>query len=597
MTRVKDKSFWSAKVSLTWDRPQPDGAGDVSSPEDIGPRIEKLTETLLLARGHGATFEPEHSIRVELMSPDVPDLTVIDLPGIVRTAVAGQTGDVMGQVDALLNRYLKLERTVVLAVIPVNVDIATADILERAQKVDPEGRRTIGVLTKPDLVDKGAEEEVMAVLQGHRKPLRLGYIMVKNRSQEQINAGLTLADAKISEQQYFLGHSHFGQLDSTFFGVENLASTLTSVLVGRIRDTLPQIRKEVQAKLKEVSQTLSDHGKPPPPTPDECRMEFSSLLNSVAGDLRNSVDGKYDSSVFMKHDVSVRTMARVRNGPWSELKDKILLELQPSCEDSGPWSIDVLKQRVRDMRGRELPGFPRHDVFKMFVKEYLKDWKEPAFTAIEDTGNILDEVFGMVVEHHVPQAQFPQLHHAITEALSAILQSRLEVAKGSGGVQGLFEDESEPMTLNHYFMDTYNKIKMDKLEQAISAAQTSEMILNTQASALNYMRDWYSKTHKIGNASNEEQEAENLQAMLVAYWKTSSKRFVDNACSQADRLILRDLDGELSNSPAVARLMGSDEALQSLFTEDSGVKDKRRHLMQRQSVLEDALKILVHHAV
>ena len=597
MTRVKDKSHWSAKVSLTWDRPQPDGAGDVSSPEDIGPRIEKLTETLLLARGNGATFEPEHSIRVELMSPDVPDLTVIDLPGIVRTAVTGQTGDVMGQVDTLLNRYLQLERTVVLAVIPVNVDIATADILERAQKVDPEGRRTIGVLTKPDLVDKGAEEEVMAVLHGHRKPLRLGYIMVKNRSQEQINAGLTLADAKTYEQQYFLGHAHFSQLDSTFFGVDNLASTLTSVLVGRIRDTLPQIRKEVQAKLKAVSQTLADHGKPPPPTPDECRMELNSLLNSVAGDLRNSVDGKYDSPVFMTHGVNVRTMARVRNGPWSELQDRIR-ELEPSCEEDGSWSIGVLKQRVRDMRGRELPGFPRHDVFKMFVKEYLKDWKDPAFSAIEDTGNILDEVFGIVVEHHVPQAQFPQLHFAITEALTSILQSRLEVAiKSSSGVQGLFEDESEPMTLNHYFMDTYNKIKMDKFEQAISKAQNARPIIDTHDEALNYMRDWYSKTHKIGNASNEEQEAENLQAMLAAYWKTSSKRFVDNACSRVDTIILRDLDRELANSPAVARLMGSDEALLSLFTEDSGVKDKRRHLEQRKSVLEDALKILVQHAV
>ena len=594
MTRVKDKSHWSANVSLTWNDPQPDGAGDVSSPEEIGPRIEKLTETLLLARGHGATFEPEHSIRVELMSPDVPDLTVIDLPGIVRTAVAGQKGNVMGQVDALLDRYLELERTVVLAVIPVNVDIATADILERAEQVDPEGRRTIGVLTKPDLVDKGAEEEVMAVLQGHRKPLRLGYIMVKNRSQEQINAGLTLADAKISEQQYFLEHSHFGRLDSTFFGVENLASTLTSVLVGRIRDTLPQIRKEVQAKLKEVSQTLADLGKPPPSTADECRMEFSSLLNSVAGDLRNSVDGKYDSSVFMKHGVNVRTMARVRNGSWAKLQSKIQ-ELEPSCEDSGAWSIGVLKQSIRDMRGRELPGFLRHDVFKTLVKEYLQDWKEPAFTAIEDTGNILDEVFSIVVEHHVPQAQFPQLHHAITEALSAILLSRLEVASKSG-VQDLFEDESEPMTLNHYFMDTYNKIKIDQLDRVIIDAKYDYNV-DDKESALDYMRDWYSKTHQIGNASNEEQEAETLQAMLAAYWKTSSKRFVDNTCARVDTLVLRDLDRALSNSPAVVSVMGSDEALQSLFTEDLGTKDKRRHLMQRKTMLEDALKILVNHAV
>ena len=252
------------------------------------------------------------------------------------------------------------------------------------------------------------------------------------------------------------------------------------------------------------------------------------------------------------------------------------------------------------MRGRELPaGFPaRHDVFKMFVKEYLKDWEEPTFAAIEDTGNILDEVFSIVVEHHVPRTQLPELHHAIAEALSAILQSRLEVAiKSSGGVQALFEDESEPMALNinHYFMDTYNKIKMDKLEQAIQKADSTSI---TPESALNYMRNWYSRNHMIGNASNEEQECENLQAMLTAYWKTSSKRFVDNVCLRVDTLMLRDLGRELFNSPAVAKqLMGSDEAVQSLFAEDAKVRDKRRHLMQRKSVLEEALKILVQHVV
>lgn len=60
------------------------------------------------------------------------------------------------------------------------------DILERAQSVDPTGERTVGVLTKTDLIGPGNEEEVLAVVNNVRKPLALGYVMVKNRSQKDI---------------------------------------------------------------------------------------------------------------------------------------------------------------------------------------------------------------------------------------------------------------------------------------------------------------------------------------------------------------------------------------------------------------------------
>ena len=101
----KSPGEWSATVSLNWgDREQPPQAGPVDSPEGIGERIEELTQVLLDARGEGANFEPEHSIVIELKSSSVPDLTVIDLPGIVRTRVEGQSDDVIQQVDRLLNR-------------------------------------------------------------------------------------------------------------------------------------------------------------------------------------------------------------------------------------------------------------------------------------------------------------------------------------------------------------------------------------------------------------------------------------------------------------------------------------------------------------
>lgn len=111
---------WKAKISLSWSLKQPSCAGEVESPEELGDRITKLTEVLLVARGNGATFESEHKVVIELTSSNVPDLTVIDLPGIVRTHVQGQSASVMAEVNSLLDRYLQQERTIILCVIPSN---------------------------------------------------------------------------------------------------------------------------------------------------------------------------------------------------------------------------------------------------------------------------------------------------------------------------------------------------------------------------------------------------------------------------------------------------------------------------------------------
>ncbi|CAN0053973.1 unnamed protein product, partial [Laminaria digitata] len=146
--------------------------------------IEDLQDALT-SGDHGA-FSTE---TISVQAPGLPDLTLIDLPGIVRTATKGQRSTVMADVNGLIQRFLEQERTIILAVVPANQDVATVDILERAKIVDPEGDRTIGVLTKPDLIGPGNEDEAAAVLKNVRKPLKLGYVMVKCRSQRDIDQG------------------------------------------------------------------------------------------------------------------------------------------------------------------------------------------------------------------------------------------------------------------------------------------------------------------------------------------------------------------------------------------------------------------------
>ena len=138
-----------------------------------------------------------------------PRLTLLDLPGIVRTAVAGQSQSVIGDVNSLIETYLKQERTVVLAVIPANQDVATIDILQKAKGADPV-RRTIAVLTKPDLIDQGAEKEVLETLLNKRAPLKLGYAMVRCRNQRENEAQISMTTAREREKAFFDAHSFWG---------------------------------------------------------------------------------------------------------------------------------------------------------------------------------------------------------------------------------------------------------------------------------------------------------------------------------------------------------------------------------------------------
>lgn len=98
------------------------------------------------------------------------------------------TVDDMALVRRIMYRHIRDERTIILAVIPSNIDASTQEILTIAKEVDPEGLRTLGVLTKPNLIDSGGVENVMSFVDGKQNPLRLGYCIVRNRGQNQLSS-------------------------------------------------------------------------------------------------------------------------------------------------------------------------------------------------------------------------------------------------------------------------------------------------------------------------------------------------------------------------------------------------------------------------
>lgn len=125
-----------------------------------------------------------------------------------------------------------------LTVVPANVDIATQEIIDMAREVDPEGVRTLGVLTKPDLIDKDAESRVVDLVEDRRMRLKLGWIMVRNLSQMQLNQGNTDRDA--AEESFRL-QPPWNSLNKTRFGIHALRARLQEIVTANAREAFPQV--------------------------------------------------------------------------------------------------------------------------------------------------------------------------------------------------------------------------------------------------------------------------------------------------------------------------------------------------------------------
>lgn len=142
----------------------------------------------------------------------------------------------------------------------------------------------------------------MDVLQNIRKPLKLGYIMVKNRSHQELKSDISLAEARTSEAIFFQNHASFSTLDKMYFGVENPTTKLTHVLVDRIQDALPEISTEVSVALKETRSIMRKLGQPPPATAEEQRAKLIGVVQETTRLTGDVINGNYTHPIVLKSE-------------------------------------------------------------------------------------------------------------------------------------------------------------------------------------------------------------------------------------------------------------------------------------------------------
>ncbi|KAH9902627.1 P-loop containing nucleoside triphosphate hydrolase protein [Cubamyces lactineus] len=189
-------------------------------------------------------------IDLRIYSPHVPDLTLIDLPGYIQIASMDQPESLKEKIAGLCERYIR-EPNIILAVCAADVDLANSPALRASRKVDPLGLRTIGVITKMDLVPP---EQGAAILAGNRYPLHLGYVgVVCKTSGKKINKDRLGTVARRNEEDYFGAHRElFGSKSSLMVGTDTLRRRLMEVLESSMASSLHGITNAVQLELEEA---------------------------------------------------------------------------------------------------------------------------------------------------------------------------------------------------------------------------------------------------------------------------------------------------------------------------------------------------------
>ncbi|KAG9043216.1 vacuolar protein sorting-associated protein 1 [Tulasnella sp. UAMH 9824] len=218
-------------------------------------RAEIVRDTELKT-GKNAGISPV-PINLRIYSPNVLTLTLVDLPGLTKVPVGDQPRDIERQIRDMLMKYISKPGCIILAVTAANTDIANSDGLKMAREVDPEGLRTIGVLTKVDLMDPGTD--VVDILAGRVIPLRLGYVPVVNRGQRDIDTNKAISVALEAERSFFENHpSYRGK--AQYCGTPFLARKLNMILMHHIRNTLPDIKARIQQQLQKFNAELQTLG-------------------------------------------------------------------------------------------------------------------------------------------------------------------------------------------------------------------------------------------------------------------------------------------------------------------------------------------------
>ncbi|XP_026747284.1 dynamin-1-like protein isoform X7 [Trichoplusia ni] len=372
--------------------------------EQIRQEIERETDRMA-GSNKGICPEP---ISLKIFSTRVVNLTLVDLPGITKVPIGDQPEDIENQIRNLIIKYIGNPNSIILAVTAANTDMATSEAIKMSKEVDPDGRRTLAVVTKLDLMDAGTD--AIDILCGRVIPVKLGIIGVVNRSQQDIIDRKSIGDALKDEATYL--QRKYPTI-ATRNGTPYLAKTLNRLLMHHIRDCLPELKVRVNVMISQFQSLLNSYG--------EDVSDKSQTLLQIITKFASAYCSTIEGTARNIETTELCGGARICY-IFHETFGRTLDSIHPLV---GLTRMDILTA-IRNATGPRPALFVPEVSFELLVKRQIRRLEDPSLRCVE----LVHEEMQRIVQHCGTEVQqemlrFPRLHQRIVDVVTQLLRTRL----------------------------------------------------------------------------------------------------------------------------------------------------------------------------
>ncbi|CAO3702475.1 unnamed protein product [Rhizopus stolonifer] len=467
-------------------------------------------------------------IHLKMYLKNVLHLTLIDLPGLTKIPIGDQPHNIGSQIKQLVSDYITKPNSIILAVTPATIDLANSDSLKLARQVDPEGKRTMGVISKLDLMDAGTN--ALDVLTGKVFPLKMGFVGVVNRSQQDILTNKPMDDAVDAEQIFFKTHPAYKNIADRC-GSHYLAKQLNHVLIHHIREKLPELRTKLSSLIGQTQHELSHYGEPTLPGSVDNSTMILKLLTLFSNEFVSSIDGT-SAKISTKELSGGARIYHIFRTVFKHALDAIHPCANLSSED--------IRTAMRNSAGPRGSLFVPELAFELLVRPQIRMLEAPSLRCVHLAYEELSKICHTCGSKEI--TRFPQFHTRLTEVVADLLHQRLEPTLSY--VESLVSIECSYINTNHpefpSAADAFKELDRRYKEQesserkrlarqylnneiAINRHSRSMSITSTTSSISSFSSKSSILNQFMGNQSLEHNSEENQSAAIMSSLEDSIK--------------------------------------------------------------------------
>ena len=513
-------------------------------------------------------------IVLNVYSQTCPDLTLVDLPGVTRVPIGDQPKNIEQITKDMARRYAEDPLTIILCVIAANSDIATSDGLMLAKEIDVTGSRTLGVLTKLDIMDAGTDAR--RALLNEEIPLKLGYVGVKNRSKQDLINKLSMAETSKKEREFFKSHPVYKNIPAGHLGTDVLINKLTKIYFRIIRENLPRIIKAINDRVKTAEEELQSLGQPMP-TDDAGKMSMLwNMINEYCDIFRNVLQGKYNNKRLSFLDGEGGFKIKI-------LYKKLLENFTGDYKATKGYTDENINYALTIHEGDSIPGFPSVDAFIYLLRPQLEKLRDPIEECFQSVFQYLDFLSGKILEKTF--TRFPQAINDMTDLVTNYLIEERDKTK-------YLIDSVVDMEINYLFTNDY-----EYLNNFTTFIPKSQRPVNTNN---NQPGQQGQGGQGAGNNNNEIRPQPPIDAKSIfikeirnrieAYFKLIVRNLRDSIPKIMGNYLIKEIE-ENMQLKLYNKLYNARE-MTDLLSEPESVAERRKELNDMIKVMRNAQKII-----